>query len=1145
MQRFVSAPMRLPGPLRHLAGPPRRLSAHRAAPPPAGRAAAPKTALAPTAPRPPPAKLRPAKPTPATYAAPAAQGPPAAQATPAADDAAGAVFAAYEEIHELGGHAHPTQLIETSALAAIPKAPFDRIPFDGLPPRGLSNAQLEAIALASAAHEDAEAFRIFGTRRGFFLADGTGCGKGRSVAGCILLSMSEGRRKNVWVSFSEDLLEDARRDLFDVAGEVDLKSQASWKAADVMDHDSVLFSTYSMLRSKGRLAQLLNWCGGDFEGVLVLDEVHYAALDSKGPVQTKTALAVDALQQSLPKARVLYVSATGAHDVDHLGQFSRLHLWGGDQEFSDSAALTEQTKSASRDGQAELLAIELKLRGLYCARQLSLEGLEVCTLDVKMDGAQRNLYDAAAVLWLSILEIVVELKALNSVHKYRMLHFWAVHQTFFMQLILTFKVRTTAAEIRCALARGCAVVVGLQSTGGNAARAFAKRRAEYDEETPAEASPAEASSCHEALVKFLDKLRADVNDLPSDLGATTRAQSLRDRLDAMELDAERLELPQAALPLLIAELGGAHVVAELTGRSRSERQASERADAKTGDDAVSAASVNLEEMAAFKEGRKFVAVISAAGSTGISLHADPAFPNHLPRVHFTFELPWSAAPIIQQLGRSHRAGQASAPKCVLVVSDVPGEQRKAASAMMRLAQVGALRGDRRAALGSIVFGDCADLGTAQGGAALKSLSSHVLGGAHAGFNDGERSLRDWAAELEMFADPEKPANPLRYYNRCLGASLPVQDHLAALLIIELEREGERRRKVGISEHVGGVRTVPGAALPVRFAAVLAAGAGSQSGVMLHVVDMDHSVDWSAAVKKLATARFTFESAKAGPNGGKHPYSPALYVRRPSQVDAAMQCVPLPKSADDVRLFRNHVLSWQGPVMRPLKVPRRICLVAKCTWGKEDQAGTLVDVARIALLFPNSQVLAWRSKKAAFDMIYIRVDDDVRGEFRPENDRGDDDDVRADDDVRGDGKAADACAADADASFAAAQIEALRRRERLYLRGLPPLETLWTDDAHCEDWRQRGIERICLLTGRLLNHWRTISPMLDLNAETDLSCDIANDGDGARHRQRIAPPPGVSIVRVPLSKEECLLGLEIPKQNAMRILEKLGHPAAET
>ena len=49
-------------------------------------------------------------------------------------------------------------------------------------------------------------------RRGWFLGDGTGCGKGRQVAGIILDNWLKGRRKALWVSKSEALIEDARRD---------------------------------------------------------------------------------------------------------------------------------------------------------------------------------------------------------------------------------------------------------------------------------------------------------------------------------------------------------------------------------------------------------------------------------------------------------------------------------------------------------------------------------------------------------------------------------------------------------------------------------------------------------------------------------------------------------------------------------------------------------------------------------------------------------------------------------------------------------------------------------------------------------------------------------------------------------------------
>lgn len=48
------------------------------------------------------------------------------------------------------------------------------------------------------------------------LGDGAGVGKGRTVAGVIFENFLLDRKKAIWISISNDLLVDARRDLDDI-----------------------------------------------------------------------------------------------------------------------------------------------------------------------------------------------------------------------------------------------------------------------------------------------------------------------------------------------------------------------------------------------------------------------------------------------------------------------------------------------------------------------------------------------------------------------------------------------------------------------------------------------------------------------------------------------------------------------------------------------------------------------------------------------------------------------------------------------------------------------------------------------------------------------------------------------------------------
>src|SRR3546814_6365631 len=79
------------------------------------------------------------------------------------------------------------------------------------------------------------------------------------------------------------------------------------------------------------------------------------------------------LQNRLPRARVIYASATGASDINNLAYATRLGLWGEGTAFVDREAFAARI----RDGGVaamELVARELKAMGVYTARALSYAG---------------------------------------------------------------------------------------------------------------------------------------------------------------------------------------------------------------------------------------------------------------------------------------------------------------------------------------------------------------------------------------------------------------------------------------------------------------------------------------------------------------------------------------------------------------------------------------------------------------------------------------------------------------------------------------------------------------------------------------------------------------------------------------------------
>uniref|UniRef100_A0A4W2BZK3 Protein strawberry notch homolog 2 n=1 Tax=Bos indicus x Bos taurus TaxID=30522 RepID=A0A4W2BZK3_BOBOX len=404
---------------------------------------------------------------------------PQAQSQPEEDDEA-----EEDEAEELGhaetyadyvpskskiGRQHPDRVVETSTLSSVP--PPDITYTLALPSSdsgALSALQLEAITYACQQHE---VLLPSGQRAGFLIGDGAGVGKGRTVAGVILENYLRGRKKALWFSVSNDLKYDAERDLRDIAAPgIAVHALSKIKYGDNTTSEGVLFATYSALigesqaggQHRTRIRQILEWCGEAFDGVIVFDECHKA----KNASSTKMGKAVLDLQNKLPLARVVYASATGASEPRNMIYMSRLGIWGEGTPFRTFEEFLHAIEKRGV-GAMEIVAMDMKVSGMYIARQLSFSGVTFRIEEIPLTPAFERIYNRAALLWAEALGVFQQAADWIGLESRKSLwgQFWSAHQRFFKYLCVAAKVHRLVELAQEELAQDKCVVIGLQSTG--------------------------------------------------------------------------------------------------------------------------------------------------------------------------------------------------------------------------------------------------------------------------------------------------------------------------------------------------------------------------------------------------------------------------------------------------------------------------------------------------------------------------------------------------------------------------------------------------------------------------------------------------------------------------------------------------------
>lgn len=490
-----------------------------------------------------------------------------------------------------------------------------------------------------------------------------------------MYDVMEGENKT---AFEESIPEDLK----DILRQPSKRTEAGYKKIIKILKD---FDNYNTTYNTASIDEFTQ-AASKFDGVILFDESH--SMRGKDANQRDVGLI---LQNILPAAKVVYMSATPITRVSELQYAPRLGLWGPGTSFEDYEAFYREFGGEDITVK-EIIAKDLKGYGRYLRRSLDMSGVKWQTREHAFTDDQIDTYNAYVAVMRDIKDLIrlwVDRQMMDEKDQGKLLgrimrQFYNSQQILFEQIQTAYKTEALLPEMVEKLKAGNKVAVQVSKTYDAAQQRAEKRAQETGEPVD--------FSLKNILIDFLMSNSSPVYQYT--VGATNKidldkdadgnpivnsASSVRDRDLMIKTIQQMPDLPNAPLDMLHQAMRDAGFqTAEITGRSHY------YVDGKKVKNPTNTDAIEKQ----FRETRdlNFI-IISDAGGEGRNLQT---MRPDSPIIDYDIDSSWNVINTIQKFGRFKRTGAAHDPIYVLTSTDSPAAKRKAGALAEKLTAMGAL-----------------------------------------------------------------------------------------------------------------------------------------------------------------------------------------------------------------------------------------------------------------------------------------------------------------------------------------------------------------------------------------------------------------------------------------------------------------------